>query len=420
MTPAVSLFTGRSALGKAISLNAEGTLDKIPLANSVCFVATVPVETASALADLLDNCEINQALALGTCLRDRAQIVVAEKQASHPNAIARTKAHFKFAEGPGYALFDIDVKDAPADIIAKVDRLGGVWPILTALHPPLATASRVRRLSQSACVRVIGEPPLATRSTHIYVLLRRGVDTPALIERLHQRLWLTGFGWIAIGAAGQLLERSLIDCAVASPERLIFEGPPSICDEDLAVDPKRRRVIAREGVAIMPPSPLSDEDEQQYEDAVAVAKSALRPKAEHVGYTYQRVRGHDEKTARTLAKGAARGSARLPQSCPLSFKGGVQVTVGEALLDPDRYVNRDCLDPIEPVARDYCARFLRGKNDHVCFVRSFAHGGCVYQLEYSLDTAKVALDTCPDDKRETTFESILNKCDFIENEARNG
>jgi hypothetical protein len=32
---------------------------------------------------------------------------------------------------------------------------------------------------------------------------------------LHQRLWLTGFGWIAISKTGQLLERSLIDHSVA-------------------------------------------------------------------------------------------------------------------------------------------------------------------------------------------------------------
>jgi hypothetical protein len=229
MTAAVSLFTGRYALGKAIALNDDGTLDKTPLANSVCYVATVPIETASALADLMTHCEINQALALGTCSRDRAAIVVASKQASHPNAIARTKSNFQFAQGQGYALIDVDDKDGPPEIAAKVERLGGVWSILTALHAPLATAARVRRFSQSACVRVAGEPaPPSLGSQHIYVLLQRQVDTWALIERLHQRLWLTGFGWIAIGKAGQLLERSLIDRAVASPERLIFEGPPTL------------------------------------------------------------------------------------------------------------------------------------------------------------------------------------------------
>jgi hypothetical protein len=412
MTAAVSLFTGRFALGKAIVLNDDGTLDKVPLANAVRFVATVPVPSASALADLMKSCAIDQALALGTCSRDRVPIVVAEKQASFPDAIARTKAHFKFAQGAAYALFDVDDKDAPPDIITKVDRLGGVWAILTALYPPLATASRVRRASQSAGVRMIDEPPFATRSMHIYVLLQRGVDTSALIERLHQRLWLTGFGWIAIGAAGQLLEKSLIDCTVASPERLIFEGPPAIRDPRLVA--RARPCAAREGVAIMPPPPLSDEDEQRYQDAVRAAKKALTREAEHAGFDYQRARGADEKTARKLAKGVVRNKARLPLSHKLTFKGGIVVTVAQALLDPDRYVNRDCLDPIEPIERDFCARLLRGKHDTVCFIKSFAHGGATYQLEYGLDAVKVALDRAPASMRAALFETLVNRFDFID------
>jgi hypothetical protein len=178
MMPALSLFLGRFALGKSITLKGDGTLDKTPLANSVTFVATVPVETAQALADLMSSCAVDQALALGTCSRDRADVVVAKRLALFPDAVARTKTHFKFAEGPGYALFDVDGKDAPPEIIAKVDRLGGVWAILTALYPPLATASRVRRASQSAGVRMIDGPPFATRSQHIYVLLRPA-GTPA-------------------------------------------------------------------------------------------------------------------------------------------------------------------------------------------------------------------------------------------------
>jgi hypothetical protein len=61
-----------------------------------------------------------------------------------------------------------------------------------------------------------------------------------------------------------------------------------------------------------------------------------------------------------------------------------------------------------------------GRNDYVCFVKSFAHGGAIYQLEYGLDAAKVALETCPDeDMRATMYWSITNKFHFVE-EADNG
>jgi hypothetical protein len=116
-------------LGKALSLNPDGTLDKIPLANAVCAEAAVKVARAGALAELLDGCEMNQALALGTCSRDRARVVIAERQAQ--SRARSPKDHFQFAQDRGWALLDVDVKDAPPEITAKLIRLGGVWPVLT-------------------------------------------------------------------------------------------------------------------------------------------------------------------------------------------------------------------------------------------------------------------------------------------------
>jgi hypothetical protein len=79
-----------------------------------------------ALAELLDGCEMNQAIALGTCSPDRARVVIAERQAQVAGAIARTKDHFQSAQDQGWALLDVDVKDAPPEITAKPIRLGGV------------------------------------------------------------------------------------------------------------------------------------------------------------------------------------------------------------------------------------------------------------------------------------------------------
>jgi hypothetical protein len=408
-TAAVSLFTGRSALGKAIRVNSDSTLSKTPLANSVCAVCTKMVATAGQLAELLDGCEAHHALALGTCDRARARVVTAERQATVKGAVARTKANFKFAAGQGWALLDIDCKDAPPEITTKLDRLGGVWSVLATVYPPLKTAARVRRNSQSACVRLAGEPPFASLSEHIYILLERGTDTVALVERLYQRLWLAGFGWVAISKAGQLLGRSLIDCAVASPERLIFEGPPIFNAPFLYVDARLRVVTAREGVAIQAPPPLSDEHEMQYESHVQTACKSLRKQAERIGYEYQRARAADDATAKAFTKGVTRSSVILPLAMHLRFKGGEVVTVREALLDPSRYVGGDCLDPAEPVLGDYCARFLRGKKDHTCFIKSFAHGGQVYQLQYDFATAQVAIVACPENKRGEAYWSIINK-----------
>ena len=60
------------------------------------------------------------------------------------------------------------------------------------------------------------------------------------LKTLHARCWLGGFGWMNVGAAGQLLERSIIDRMVGAAERLVFEGPP-VVEPPLHQDAAARR-----------------------------------------------------------------------------------------------------------------------------------------------------------------------------------
>jgi hypothetical protein len=243
-----------------------------------------------------------------------------------------------------------------------------------------------------------------------------------LLERLHQRLWLLDHGHVEIGEAGQLLERSLIDVSVASPERLIFEGEPIILDGSrgptfvpagLEVDPELDLTHAREGVAI-PLPPLTDDEHDRYAGLVANAKATLKPTAEKKGVTYHVARGASEETARALVRGDHNGETILPLTVPLVFREFGRISVREALLDPDRYNGRDCLDPVEPTYRSkWCARFIkgdgrtRGSRDGTCFIKSFAHGGKTYQLAYDFETADVALKTCRPDLKPQTYWSCV-------------
>lgn len=59
---------------------------------------------------------------------------------------------------------------------------------------------------------------------HVFILVQDGRDCERFLKTLHLRCWLAGFGWMMVGAGGQLLERSIVDRVVGSPERLGFEG----------------------------------------------------------------------------------------------------------------------------------------------------------------------------------------------------
>lgn len=419
--PRISRFAGEIALGKRVELDIiddERVLIKTPLAQSVRHVEALTVPTAEAMAEVVRTCQTDQALALGVCGREQARIVVADRLRLKPElkakgVVARTKynpatgeGHFRFSDGPGWVLLDADAGD-PA-MAKRLHALGGAWPVLTSACPSLASAARIRRLSQSARLIVEGEPRFANLSCHVYMLLERQTDAPTFLTRLHQRLWLVGFGHVEVTAAGVVLEKSLVDVSVASPERLIFEGPP-ILGEWLDVDADLDRTEWREGVALALMPALNDEGEARYRQLVDASMAAVRGEAKTKSIAHAEAHGCSPRVAAAFARGIAKREVILPATWPLIFRNIGMVTVRAALLDPDRFCGCDLLDPLDPKPGRWQARLLRGRQDGTLFVKSFAHGGQDCQFEYDLETATKALTTCRVAQRETTYLAVLRK-----------
>jgi hypothetical protein len=108
----------------------------------------------------------------------------------HRNLIARTHDYLINQSGEGaLALIDYDRKGMPLRVAAKVEELGGLWPALASYFPNWQNAARVVCNSTSAGLF---------------------------------RCLLAGFGWLVVGAGGQLLDRSILDRVVGSPDRLLF------------------------------------------------------------------------------------------------------------------------------------------------------------------------------------------------------
>jgi len=79
-----------------------------------------------------------------------------------------------------------------------------------------------------------GEQPLENNGFHLFVRLKQAQSAPEALQALHARCWDSGYGYHMISKSGQLLDRSIIDVTVGSPERLIFTsepilGPPITC-----------------------------------------------------------------------------------------------------------------------------------------------------------------------------------------------
>ena len=106
---------------------------------------------------------------------------------------------------------------------------------------------------------------------------------------------------MVLGDVGQQLVRSIVDVAVASEERLVFEGEP-ILKPPLVQDPDVRKPVAYEGKIVDTkkaiPS-LSRQDRVTLYIMIAAQKTALAPEA-------ARLRGAaDQKVAEHLVKTTA-------------------------------------------------------------------------------------------------------------------
>src|SRR5262249_46904389 len=169
-----------------------------------------------------------------------------------PDVIARIGTDIVFRkEQPALALLDFDTKCMPPEVAAEMKRLGGFWPALLSVLPALRPVAHVIRRSTSAGLfrSDTGEKLPGSDGLHVYVPVLDGGDVERFLKALHERCWLAGFGWMMVGAGGQLLERSIVDRMVGAPERLVFEGGP-ILDPPLRQDKESRRPIAREGDAL--------------------------------------------------------------------------------------------------------------------------------------------------------------------------
>ena len=229
----ISVLTNQSWMGKRFAIDDAGRLQK--QVNGLFIRGRVSVHDARCANDLLDLTEAlsaEDALCLGVpSYGERDMIVVTRGsknrlRTSSKNCITRTKDDFGFPDGEGWLLLDHDTKDLPVSVRSKLANLGGIFAALTTIWPDLANADFLVRPSSSAGVCVAGETPADATGFHMFVRLKSASDIPSALRALHAKCWQHGLGYHLISKSGQMLDRSIIDVSVGSPERLIFTAPP--------------------------------------------------------------------------------------------------------------------------------------------------------------------------------------------------
>ena len=230
---------GSGPLGKRIFLDVSG---KIVSDGSACTMSRgratrVRIDDLGELAALIEGLTSKQAIALGALrdeLPDEVRIVTKAALAAGVatnDAVARTAENLVYRSSrPALTLLDYDTKGMPPAVRGLLGTGGGFWTALV-VGDPCTGDSRVpdpfvnQRRDEPHRYRR-GVPRI--RRPHGLVMSADGTDAVRFLKTLHARCWLAGYGWMNVGAAGQLLERSIVDRMVGAAERLVFEGPPEV------------------------------------------------------------------------------------------------------------------------------------------------------------------------------------------------
>ena len=401
-------------LTKRISISPEGELlsDGSACVMSAGFAWQETFYTLTDFGSFIDNLEFNKAIALGVLRNDLSepvQVVTKRRlrkssSTSRYDRIARTREYIDYRPGrPALVLIDIDVKNMSAAAGDRIRELGGLVRALTTVLPELATTGRIMRRSTSACIRRIdtGETMASSGGLHIYVLVQDGADIERFLHTLHERCWLHGFGWMTIGAVGQLLERSLIDRMVYAPERLVFEGAPVVLPP-LIQDQRRRRATAIEGppldtVAACPPLRIAEKEKlnaMRAKERYRLASECEQTRQKQAIHIAKRT-GATIETARRMIERQIAGILLPDFVLPFDDEEFQGCTVGDVLRDPERFEGVTLADPLEGVAYGRCKAKIMRRADGSVWIHSFAHGQSIFELRFDAAAIEAILKDTP-------------------------
>ena len=315
------------------------------------------------LATVINETPRNAAYALGALDSGLPPVVtlVAKRdpRSKEPGFVVRSKKNISQEEGaPGFILIDVDTKGMPPAVKRRLTEPGVFLGALAVICPGFDNAGQIRHASTSAGLmdkKTKASLP-GSDGLHIYVLVRDASDARRFLYTLHDRAWLHGLGWHIVGAAGQLLERAIVDRSVCDPSRLVFEAPPDLKPPHLLGQQEREAIVhnGRSYDTITRLVDLNNIEAQTLKKLKSGSADALANECKHQRAIWEANRiakdvdgGKTSAVAHRLVAKMLDERILLP-SVLLKFDDDEmgEVTVGAVLDDPMRYDEETLADEI--------------------------------------------------------------------------
>ncbi len=232
-------------LTKNIRPDRKGGIIKTPaasLTNGVAESTKIPFEEYGSYVRGLGS---NQAVCHGTCGHKKINLVSQAKFTSQPDTITRSLKYFSYSDRYGIGMFDHDPKPGQKSLEPEE-----FIKIITCFYPEFGNLPTWWTPSTSCCIYDMEGNEISGEGAgfHLYFPFSPANKLPEFANWLYKKLWVSGHGYIFISKDGKMLDRTIFDKTVFSPERLDFvAGAHCIDCVQKLPDPVYKE---REGVAI--------------------------------------------------------------------------------------------------------------------------------------------------------------------------
>ncbi|RDH82470.1 MAG: hypothetical protein DIZ80_09265 [endosymbiont of Galathealinum brachiosum] len=232
---------------------------------------TLKIKKLSDLEEVTQNLQPNQCIATGTFNLATCNITTKSNFSDNKYELSfrtRSKEDMHRPEF-GIGLFDYDQDDYMPENM-KCNSPDELMKKLVTAIPEFEGMgySAVGSSSNGIIDEITAAPFQSNGGMHIYIALK-SIDLDQLKQFIKVRLWNSGLGYISYARNGAMLERTLLDLSVLSPERMIYEAKPVLGE---GISQKPRIWNHKEGKAFTANITLSNEEISQYEQLVTDAK----------------------------------------------------------------------------------------------------------------------------------------------------
>ena len=400
------------------SYDSEGKKSQAAVYEATGKTLNIPINDISSYIEPL-GAQPSKALVLGACGLDEFTIRLKGNEDIDNGIISRTKDYFDYCNSDSVSLMYFDV-DAGSDHGEWADEEVAKF-IMFVEHTldgcmigkdgkSRKTLCRWIRSSSSAGV-VRGEEA-SSNGLHIFFPVRNA--NKRILELLFKLSWLD-FRSHLLTRAGTVLPRTIIDEAVKSPERLVFESDCSVDGDDYSVIPRDCKYIP--GGILDAELTLARLDELGIEEAYEIeVRSYLENVRKSPEVTKMKLEFDKRSEARLVKRGLKKSVAKravkskrrgVLMSTDLLIKDDMsEIRILDVLLGGEDWHDKGGFRP--PLEPEYgagkCKIFV---NEGRTILNSFAHGGEIYELKFDPIDLEEWIEDAARDEVEELYEEFL-------------